>query len=795
MDAMTAGPSITGMTPVGTASCDITPPLGALLIGYRDRPSTALGHRLRAEALVVGSGRARWALVTADLLGFSQAVAREARRAIAARTGIPARRVLLTATHTHSGPDAVSPHGAPAWRRTLIARLARLVAAAANGAQPAELLAGSCRAPAWLHNRRVRQADGSVRNEWRDPARRHRGHVDDRVQLLAARRADGWLAALLVAFGCHPVTLGPQSPAISADYPGHLKDALERRGVGTALFAVAGHGDINPPECIRRGERHPRRMGNALARLVAAALPRLRPVVEGRIAVGVAPWRLRGRVTAVTCLRAGDAVIVAVPGELCSELAVAIRAAAGARTHCLALSLGNDYVGYLPTDRMRREGGHEGRCSPGDIERPLRRLAARALRLAVCLLAGLAPLAAAERKPPEPANPYVAGEWAGPERDFRLVEGAVLGPWWQGGGLGVAYLTGEHAQKLAAFEELGTVLAKAMGRPYLEIHKQDLVPNVAAGKGALAYPDGTARVRLLIVPGGHATKNLAEIAGVEIGAKADRARLEQARATPRSAFASGMNYLGVCAGSYTATSGNVDPRSLTFDWCLWPGKTSGIGPGMSKPFPDVVFDPSLQKHPLWQATNKGVLTGMFFNGGPLDLQSDVPDTEYLGTYQGGNMPEIVGKHFAIAYRPAANPASGRLVISTGHPESGHREFLAAMARYALDHEYAVPRRELAPGTAATGLCGEDQVQYWTLAAPEGRKLTVRLTGLDGNCDLLLRRGLPPTFRKSDGKSVKKGTADEQVAVAATKAEDYWIAVCGRHLLPGGAAYTLTAVLE
>ena len=784
-----------GMIQVGVASVDITPPVGAVLVGYRDRVSTSLGHRLRAEALVVGSGRARWALVTADLLGFSRAVALPVRRAIARRSGIAVGHVLLTATHTHSGPDAISSRGSAAWRRRLIGRLAGLVAEAARCAAPATLETASCRAPAWLHNRRVRQADGSVRNDWRDPQRRHTGHVDDLVQLLAVRRPDGRLAALLVSFGCHPVTLGPQSLAISADYVGHLKDALERRGVGTALFAIGGHGDINPPECIRKSPRHARRMGNALARLVATALPGLRAAASAPVAAAVAPWRLRGRATAVTCLRAGNAAILAVPGELCSELAVAIRAAAGRRVHCLAVSLGNDYVGYLPTDRMRREGGHEGRSSPGDIERPLRRLAARALRLATCLFACLLPLAAVERKPPEPPNPYVAGEWAGPERDFRLVDGTVLGPWWQGGGLGVAYLTGEHAQKLAAFEELGKTLAKAMGRPYLEIHKQDLVPNVAAGKGALAYPDGTARTRLLIVPGGHATKNLAEIAGVEIGAKADRERLAQARATPQSAFRSGMNYLGVCAGSYTATSGHTDPRTLCFDWELWPGKFTGIGPGMNKPFPDVVVDPALQKHPLWQATSKGMLSGMFFNGGPLDLQRDVADTEYFGTYQGGNMPEIVGKTFAIAYRPAGQTASGRLIITTGHPEAGHRDFLAAMARYALDHEYAVPRRELAPGAEVAGLCGEDQVQYWTLKVPEGSKLSVRLSGLDGNCDLLLRRGLPPTFRKSDGKSVKKGTADEQVAVAATKAEDYWIAVCGRHLMPGGAAYKLTAVLE
>jgi neutral ceramidase len=375
------------MLPVGVASVDITPPVGAVLVGYRDRASTSLGHRLRAEVLVVGSGRARWALVTADLLGFARPLVAELRRAISRRSGIAAGRILICATHTHSGPDTLSPRparGEAAWRRRLITGIAGAVGDAARSAAPAVLEGASCRATAWLHNRRVRQADGSVRNEWRDPQRHHTGHVDDRVQLLGVRRPDGRLDALLVNFGCHPVTLGPQSLAISADYVGYLKDALERHGVGTVLFAIGGHGEINPPECIRTSPRHARRMGSAIARLVLAAMPDARALPGPPLAIRL-PWRLHrggGRPpisTEVMAVGAGPLAIVALPGELCSELAVTIRRMAGRQAHTLVLSLGNDYVGYLPTDRMRREGGHEGRSSPAAVERPLLRLAARAL--------------------------------------------------------------------------------------------------------------------------------------------------------------------------------------------------------------------------------------------------------------------------------------------------------------------------------------------------------------------------------------------------------------------------------
>ncbi len=411
------------------------------------------------------------------------------------------------------------------------------------------------------------------------------------------------------------------------------------------------------------------------------------------------------------------------------------------------------------------------------------------------ILLGLLPwlvLAAGEAS--VPANRYVSSDWTGPERDFRLVDGTVVGPWWQGGGIGVAYFTGQFAQKLGQFEELGKAVAKGMGRPYLEIHKEDLPPNVASGNGALGYPDGTARVRLLIMPGGNATRNLSEVVGV-VAPSTDQARLDVGRKLPQQVFRTGMNYIGVCAGAYTATSGYDHPNAVDAQWGLWPGRFPDLGPGISQPLPDVLVDPAMQKHPLWKATANGTLKGMFFNGGPLDLQAGVPDTEYFGRYQGGGMPALAGRCFSLAYRPAGINQSGRLVISSGHPEAHHREFLAAMAQYAIDHEYAVPRRPLVVEQPATAVCGEDQMHYWSISVPAGKKLTVTLEALGANCDLYVRAKLPPTLKKSDGRSARARTADEQVVIASTKEDEYWIGVLGRHLDPAGANYQLKATIQ
>ena len=186
---------------------------------------------------------------------------------------------------------------------------------------------------------------------------------------------------------------------------------------------------------------------------------------------------------------------------------------------------------------------------------------------------------------------------------------------------------------------------------------------------------------------------------------------------------------------------------------------------------------------------------MYFNGGPLTAQSDVPDTEYFGKYVGGNMPEIVGDWFCIAYKPSDDGLCGRCVMATAHPEVRHKDFLLAMAEYAVARPYEVPRRTVEPGKPIEAVAGDDQVQYYCLKAEAGRKMTVSLTGMDENCDLYVRRGLPPTFRRSEAKSVGDKSADELVTVSRTRAGEYFLGVHGRHGVPNGARYTLTVTVE
>lgn len=398
---------------------------------------------------------------------------------------------------------------------------------------------------------------------------------------------------------------------------------------------------------------------------------------------------------------------------------------------------------------------------------------------------------------PEPAAKV--GPWAGPASDFHLVDGRIMGPWWQGGGPGAVYFTGPHAQQHKSFIAVGQAVAAKMGREYLEIHKEQLQSSEADANGILVYPDGTARVRLMIMPGGNSFFCMADVAGVSEmtpeAAKNERAKFVEARKIPQEAFKTGMNYVGCCGGFFTATSGYDVPRALHTGWGFWPGKVKNIGPGKRTPFPDVVFDAAQASHPLYKATQGGVLKGMYYNGGPIGVLPDIPDTEYFGKYQGGALTELAGDWFCVSYKAKDNLLGGRCVIATGHPEVGHASFLQAMADYAVDHEYEVTVKPLEAGKPVDAVAGDDQVQYYSLAVESGRKLTVTLTGLGDNCDLYLRAGLPPTFKRHDLKSTGDKKTDEKLAVATTKAGTYYFGVHGRHAVLNGAKYTLTATVE
>ncbi|MFM9029852.1 MAG: neutral/alkaline non-lysosomal ceramidase N-terminal domain-containing protein, partial [Opitutaceae bacterium] len=93
----------------GAAVTDLTPEGSVFLFGYPHVPrlSTGIHDRLQCSALYLEGGGGRALFLAADLIFVGRKLAGEVRRRIAAETGVPEEAVMITATHTHSGPVTV----------------------------------------------------------------------------------------------------------------------------------------------------------------------------------------------------------------------------------------------------------------------------------------------------------------------------------------------------------------------------------------------------------------------------------------------------------------------------------------------------------------------------------------------------------------------------------------------------------------------------------------------------------------------------------------------------------------
>lgn len=256
----------------GAATSNITPDLGGDIVGgFAPIPSRHIHDELHARCLVLDDGRGKLALVVCDLLGIHKQVSDEARQRIQERLGIPAERVLISATHTHSATSALGVHRLQyqqeldAYQEFVVRRIVDGVQRAVNNLQPAEVGFGTVDVPEHVFNRRWFMRPGTVPPnpfggidlvKMNPPAGSPNlvepaGPVDPTVSFLVVRVPQGRLLALYAAYSLHYVGgVGPGH--ISADYFGmfceHLRRLVEPEPQDppfVALLANGTSGDIN----------------------------------------------------------------------------------------------------------------------------------------------------------------------------------------------------------------------------------------------------------------------------------------------------------------------------------------------------------------------------------------------------------------------------------------------------------------------------------------------------------------------------------------------------------------------
>jgi neutral ceramidase len=262
----------------GAAAVDITPQVFPINMpgGFDPKPATKAHDPLHARALVLDDGTTALAMVVVDNLGASPDVLDEAKAIAAAKTDIPANRMLISSTHTHTGA-ALSTNTAPgaAYRKRFVEGVAASIIEAHAKLRPAVFGAAAQPLPEEVFNRRWHLKPGKMppnpfgeydtvkMNPGTNPDMLDRpaGPTDPDLTIISVQDTKKRPLALFANYALHYVG-GSPGGGVSADYFGEFARLMPSRLKGdddfVAMLSNGASGDINNiPFLVTRPPREP----------------------------------------------------------------------------------------------------------------------------------------------------------------------------------------------------------------------------------------------------------------------------------------------------------------------------------------------------------------------------------------------------------------------------------------------------------------------------------------------------------------------------------------------------------
>jgi putative membrane-bound dehydrogenase-like protein len=395
---------------IGAAKIDITPDHPIRLTGYGGRKTESEGveQKIWAKALAVSEFSelprkaigepAKWPhdlaiLITADNLGIGWDTTKEVAERLAKKVGLKPERLVICASHTHTGPMlktvATNIFGIELppdqqkhvddYTALLVDKLEQVALDAIKIQKPGRLFHGQGKVT-FAANRRTKG-----------------GPVDHALPILKAVDSDGKLIAVLSNYACHCTTLGPETNKIHGDWAGCAQEFIEAENPGVIAMTAIGCGaDANPQP--RTGLDFAKQNGRALAdevnRLLKTELTPIAAELRCRQETIELPFddppsrdELVKRIQQtnqlghqarnylkllddggklpdhinypVTSWSFGDDLgMVFLPGEVVVDYAIRLKAEYSDNLWVTAYA--NDAPCYIPSRRIRREGGYEG---------------------------------------------------------------------------------------------------------------------------------------------------------------------------------------------------------------------------------------------------------------------------------------------------------------------------------------------------------------------------------------------------------------------------------------------------
>ncbi len=225
-----------GSIMIGIAEVNYTPRVGFDLAGnYRgnDYASRGIHDSLFCRAIVASNGIEKAAIVTIDICFLKKNAVNFMRANIAAKTDIKPENIMITCSHTHSGPKPIidDAEGKDVEAKAFLLKASTAAIIANERLKPTTIAVGKSSESRISHNRRIKCKDGSTHMCWEkyEPgfAIGPLGPIDPEVITMSFTQ-DGKQVGALVNFACHATTLTGNNWLYSADYPGYMVETLKK---------------------------------------------------------------------------------------------------------------------------------------------------------------------------------------------------------------------------------------------------------------------------------------------------------------------------------------------------------------------------------------------------------------------------------------------------------------------------------------------------------------------------------------------------------------------------------------
>ncbi|MFC3767489.1 neutral/alkaline non-lysosomal ceramidase N-terminal domain-containing protein [Paenibacillus sp. GCM10012303] len=402
------------MIKCGMSEVIITPPLGNSMPGYfEDRRSTGVKDDLYAKALLIESNEFV-VFIVIDCLALAYPEVRKIRDRVYELTGIAQSQVMISTTHTHTGPPVRPGFNSsvnPDYLSDLVDKAADAAKLAYNNRKHARIGFGTGIVDHISFNRRFFMKDGSVKT---NPGKRNpliekpAGPIDPEVSVMRIDALDGEPIGMVSNFACHTDCVS--GTEYSADYPGELSKTIKKMlgEHAVSLFMLGACGNINHTDVSGQTHYEPfyyKKMGRILAYEALKVREKSETTDQLTVRVKSELLRLENRKPTnqqcklaqeallnessgivekafarqlmkveeskethseleIQAVRLGDRAVVGLPAEIFVEFGLEIKAIAPFRAVFIN-ELCNGANGYVCTREAYTQGGYEPRLTNG----------------------------------------------------------------------------------------------------------------------------------------------------------------------------------------------------------------------------------------------------------------------------------------------------------------------------------------------------------------------------------------------------------------------------------------------